>query len=42
MTESSSKPLVSVVLSFRNEEAVLPELIRRLRMFFGRCRFAMS
>lgn len=32
---ASKKPLVSVVLSFRNEEEVLPELIRRLEAVFA-------
>ncbi len=31
-----SQPLLSVVLSFYNEEGVLPELIRRLRTVLQR------
>lgn len=33
-SEKFSEPTISVVLSFRNEEDVLPELIRRLRNVF--------
>ena len=34
MTNKSQKELISIVLSFYNEEEVLPELIRRLRNVF--------
>ena len=34
MTNKSQKELISIVLSFYNEEEVLPELIRRLRDVF--------
>lgn len=32
---ASEPPLISVVLSFRNEEDTLPELVRRLQAIFG-------
>ena len=34
--EKSSKPTISVVLSFKNEEDTIPELIRRLRNVFDK------
>ncbi len=36
MIEIQKSPVVSLVFSFRNEEAVLPELIRRTRAVLGK------